>query len=308
LLRHQQMGVLPAASDSIIKELFAEISTDSSNKIKQIAANYAIARYVEVIYGSDGKRGSIFSDDSLFELYKYLPDDFMLQDNESQLTFMQKIPLSKNFRIQDMALSQLEGIKPDEQAIQNLSLALRFIGRSDFFLDILTRVKKTQAIDLITVKTMINDTINKLLSTKTLAETIFSDEKTFEYSPTEKMYINEPFPIAFIVEDESLLEPVQYEYRSKTNLILGQNIKLIATEAQHLEQLTAFCSQHAALQSLQICTIEQLRESLAPEKPISYKTTELLSSFGKYSTPTHRELNQDLLRTLRDESMKTSVL
>jgi len=87
--------------------------------------------------------------------------------------------------------------------------------------------------------------------------------------------------VAFIVEDGSILEPVQYEYRSKGDLALGTDIKLIATDAEHVEQLIAFCSQYEELKALRICSFAELRNEATP-----YRSATLLNSFGAYARPT----------------------
>ncbi len=276
-----QMGVLPQISPAIAQKIATEFTAEASNTIKQFVVNYAIARYVEVIYTPEGNTdGSVLFDKNLFNIYKHLPDDFLLQSDEKQLEIMQRVPLSKNFRIYDAATRAKPDVDQqgtDETISYKLALALKFIGRTDFILDILERVKKRNLpLDLAMVKSKVEETVGNLFLAKSLLETILKNESPFEFSAVEKSYIKDPFPVAFILEDESLLEPPSKdEYRSNSVLVLGLDIKIIATEERYLERLTAFCKQYDTLKNFQINTIEQIRKS-----PNQYATSTLIDSFG----------------------------
>lgn len=85
-----------------------------------------------------------------------------------------------------------------------------------------------------------------------------------EMSSEEKDICVHSFPIVFILEDNTKLEQVRYEYRSLSELKLGSDILRMATESEHIPKLKSFLSE-ANLNSVKVISISDLLgDSITP--------------------------------------------
>lgn len=258
LLRHKQMGQLPDISDELIQRAIEAIQAKTSAIQQQFLANYIVAKYI--CYAEDITRLSQVSTYRfLCELENNIPANFLFLSEANQRLLIDELILPEGLVIKESAAD--DASETSKEFEYNLSLSLKSPGRIEFMQHVLASQFETkQERHPEYVKNQILSVVKRMEDTRLSFERIFDEEHGIILTKEEQQEVEQPFPIAFILEDCKKLELARdNEYRSTERLDLGDDITIVATDRGNVTQLELFFKQ-ARIRNIRVINMEQLKQ------------------------------------------------
>jgi len=253
LLQHLQMGALPELT-SEEKVQLCNLIDQAKTKVQQLfLANYLYARFFKKPFSIDRKN---LTYDELSALrqrkFDYLSDtmpslistDLLDHDEDEQYKIAEAI---FNNEATPKDLFEFCDTYQDRSSTLHFSFDLDTVliypKRYDFIFFLDKHILNKEYL-ISTIKKAVIEIENRVAILKSAIK-----GEGYVFSDDEKTAVTNMFPIAFIYEgsadsENSLLEKIEYEFRAKQNLKLGEHIQLIATDETHVDDLKSYFAKY----------------------------------------------------------------
>lgn len=274
-LRHLQMSSLPQMEEDKITILEIAINKRLTATILELQMNYVVARFFIRIAETESYESWEEVCELFCEISKKLPLDLLKRSESDQYHLLKPLIESdentsstfKKYFILQETIPGKDKIKlkrdlkhsinhPKEN--RYLSSVVEYYNIDHGKLQSEIRDAKNLEVDVDYARKIIQESIDKLSRCCNLLLQTVRQACRYKISPAESHYIEAPFPLIFVSDNESDLERLKREYRAKRALKLGIDINLVATDDAHVELLRQYMSEHDSLTTVRVVSIAEI--------------------------------------------------
>lgn len=270
-LRYKQLGLQPRFTPDELSQFKDQFQKKRDKTVSDLKFNLVVAKYVVVEKG-----GNYF--EALFylanELRAQLTSDFYNLSDEAQFSALKAMDLPAYITIKRYDAGPTQSAMPplmlgDNPFRVGLKLIFRFPDTIEFLSKYLeaqsegsAKVAQFQAYMGAFERRIKGDV--EILDRKIalLLKILDPDQPCRDFRGDEN--VEDPFPIAFVLEDAKSLRPCDDEYRATDPLKIGEDITILLTDAAHMERLAAFLEEAGLADTVRLFTFEEyqgVRES-----------------------------------------------
>ncbi len=271
LMRDKQMG----DSVDLPEEKFNELCKTIDEKLKEIK-QYYLRNFVIPVYFKDTSITGIMANEYrhvfIRALLNTIPLDFLQQSLEQQEAFFATFPQlfkeamaqSENEAVEIQFSDLFEKISHTECAkpyfpSYAFDTAMILPDRLDFITKCLEMgwEEPDRLVDTKKLREKIMANCEQLTAQVEHFKKVLKGDGIYVLSQSEREHCLKPFPIVFILNDDSKLSPVKYEFRAHGKLKIGEDIQTMATHEENIETLRDFFGHHG-IENIRIIPISSL--------------------------------------------------